>query len=267
MSTLTQFLGSSSSTLAANQRPIELLIVGGGTGQGNSTLTTGGGAGQVVWYKQFVATTGQAYTITVGGGGSAGIGSNSSFGDLIAYGGSNGGSAASRTTGVNNPAFEPSIVTETFWRLANPGGGTALGNAGGGGAGGPGGEGLSTSGAPGDGGPGIHTYITGSRLAVGGGGGGGTSGTAIGYGGEGGGGTGGTASVAMNGSNGTANTGGGGGGGAPGGYTGGTGGSGVVIVAYPNTYAAPSGITGTYSTPTRSGYRVYRFTASGSITF
>jgi hypothetical protein len=50
-------------------------------------------------------------------------------------------------------------------------------------------------------------------------------------------------------------------------YLGGNGGSGVVIIAYRNTYPAPTSITGTYDEPTRTGYRVYRFTGSGSITF
>ena len=65
-----------------------------------------------------------------------------------------------------------------------------------------------------------------------------------------------------------ANTGSGGGG--SGGGTiraGGVGGSGVVIIAYPNTYAVPTTITGTYNEPTRSGWRVYRFSGSGTITF
>jgi hypothetical protein len=51
---------------------------------------------------------------------------------------------------------------------------------------------------------------------------------------------------------------------------GGVGGSGIVILAYPNTYPAPTSISGglTYSQPTRSGYRVYQFTAgTGTITF
>jgi len=63
---------------------------------------------------------------------------------------------------------------------------------------------------------------------------------------------------------GTTNLGGGGGGGA---YTGSngagaSGGSGVVIIAYPNTYLPLSSISGglSYDQPTRSGYRVYRFT-------
>jgi hypothetical protein len=47
------------------------------------------------------------------------------------------------------------------------------------------------------------------------------------------------------------------------------GGSGVVIIAYPNTYPALTSIGGglTYNEPTRSGYRVYRFTAgTGTVT-
>jgi hypothetical protein len=43
-----------------------------------------------------------------------------------------------------------------------------------------------------------------------------------------------------------------------------------VVLAYPNTYSAPSSISAglTYETPTRSGYRVYKFTAgTGTVTF
>jgi hypothetical protein len=57
---------------------------------------------------------------------------------------------------------------------------------------------------------------------------------------------------------------GGGGGGA-----GRAGGSGVVVIAYSNSYPALTSISGglTYDQPTRSGYRVYRFTAgTGTIT-
>jgi hypothetical protein len=63
---------------------------------------------------------------------------------------------------------------------------------------------------------------------------------------------------------GTTNTGGGGGGAEGGGGTSGAGGSGIVIIAYPDSFAALSSISGglTYTQPaTRSGYRVYRFTA------
>jgi hypothetical protein len=50
---------------------------------------------------------------------------------------------------------------------------------------------------------------------------------------------------------------------------GGGGGSGVVIIAYPNTFPALTSIGGTlvYDEPSRSGYRVYRFTAgTGTVT-
>jgi hypothetical protein len=42
-----------------------------------------------------------------------------------------------------------------------------------------------------------------------------------------------------------------------------------VVIAYPNTYPALTSISGLgYDTPSRSGYRVYRFTSgSGTITF
>jgi hypothetical protein len=78
--------------------------------------------------------------------------------------------------------------------------------------------------------------------------------------------------LANNAVTGTANTGGGGGGGGGNGnYVsfGANGGSGVVIIAYPTTYPAAAGTTGspTYSTVSRTGYHVYTFTASGSITF
>jgi hypothetical protein len=65
------------------------------------------------------------------------------------------------------------------------------------------------------------------------------------------------------------NTGSGGGGGS---YSSGyQGGSGVVIIAYPDAFAALSGFSGlTYSvsTTSRPGYRVYTFTAgTGTVTF
>ena len=51
-----------------------------------------------------------------------------------------------------------------------------------------------------------------------------------------------------------------------GGYNGG---SGIVIIAYPNSFAAATLTNLTYTEPTRSGYRVYSITASsaGTITF
>jgi hypothetical protein len=61
--------------------------------------------------------------------------------------------------------------------------------------------------------------------------------------------------------------GGGGGGGEAG--TAPSGGSGIVIIAYPDSYPALTSISPglTYTQPTRSGYRVYQFTAgTGSVT-
>ena len=73
------------------------------------------------------------------------------------------------------------------------------------------------------------------------------------------------------GNNASANTGGGAGGGANDtgtGVGGATGGSGIVVLAYPDNFD-PLTIGGglTYNEPTRSGYRVYRFTAgTGTVT-
>jgi hypothetical protein len=62
-----------------------------------------------------------------------------------------------------------------------------------------------------------------------------------------------------------ANFGGGGGGirTAPGG----SGGSGVVILRYSNTYATATATTGSPTVTVAGGYIVYKWTASGSITF
>jgi len=146
------------------------------------------------------------------------------------------------------------------------------------------------------GGNGVASSITGSSITYAGGGGGGcnswngpvpgTSGLQCSDGGAGGGGAGWTFSQAPSNTsgasidryntatNGTNGLGGGGGGvgwsGPNGKHRAGNGGSGAVIIAYPNTYPALSDIPGTltYDTPTRAGYRVYRFTAgTGTITF
>jgi hypothetical protein len=74
---------------------------------------------------------------------------------------------------------------------------------------------------------------------------------------------------------GTVNTGGGGGGGSEDNYTPGNfpagigqaGGSGVVIVRYADTFAAAASTTGSPTITVAGGYRVYKWTASGSITF
>jgi hypothetical protein len=46
----------------------------------------------------------------------------------------------------------------------------------------------------------------------------------------------------------------------------GAGGSGVVIIRYPDTFAAATATTGSPTITVAGGYRVYKFTGSGSIT-
>jgi hypothetical protein len=106
----------------------------------------------------------------------------------------------------------------------------------------------------------LQYSITGTPTYYAGGGGGAGDG-GRGLGGAGGGGDGGPGDPS-NGLNASPNTGGGGGGSRGVGTFGGAGGSGVVIIAYPDTYSAPTVISPglTYTQPTRSGYRVYSFT-------
>jgi hypothetical protein len=146
------------------------------------------------------------------------------------------------------------------------GGAGVIGNyrhGGGGGAGAVGNNGVP-NGQSGNGGVGVSSSITGSAVTRAGGGGGGQpypSGTG-GTGGAGGGGDG----LGNAGTAGTVNTG-GGGGGARIEYTGGTGGSGVVILRYPDTFGLAASTTGSPTVATTGGYRIYTFTATGSITF
>ena len=243
--------------------------VGDGYGIGNGG---GGGAGGFRTATGFPITTGTPITVTVGGGASqtaydtqALAGNNSAFGSIIALGGGGGGG----THGQNGYKFLATAggsggggSTGAAWGAGtagqgNHGGGNAPGGTaaiwgGGGGAGAAGnsGSGMTVL----NGGIGVSSSITGTATYYAGGGGAGFSGTNAAGGG-------GTSGVA-----GTANTGGGGGQGA--GYTdtGLAGGSGIVIIRYADTYPVATSVTGaTYTNPT--GYRVYKWTSSGSITF
>jgi hypothetical protein len=51
------------------------------------------------------------------------------------------------------------------------------------------------------------------------------------------------------------------------GANGGNGGSGVVIIRYPSAAPLATSTTGSPTVATSGGYRVYTFTASGSITW
>jgi hypothetical protein len=121
---------------------------------------------------------------------------------------------------------------------------------------------------------GLYSSISGANVAYAGGGGGSldgriTGGKTVGTGGAGGGGT------AVYGSGatpnpGVANTGGGGGGNyfdsSLNNGPGGNGGSGVVILRYSDSFANAS-TTGSPQLTISGGYRIYRFTGDGSITF
>jgi hypothetical protein len=229
-----------------------MLVAGGGSG-GNGA--GGGGAGGLLTGNQS-ATIGTAYTVTIGAGGAAASGSNTTALGLTAIGGGNCvGSSSNGTAGGSGGGGG---------RDANTGGagtagqGNAGGNAGttcgggGGGAGAAGGVGSGGS-VGGSGGVGLANSISGSSVFYAGGGGAwGASG--YGSGGNGGGGT----ANGTTGNNGTVNTGGGGG---AGGSSSGTGGSGIVIISYLGTQR------GTGGTVTSSGgYTIHTFTTSGTFT-
>lgn len=264
------FSGSASAPIGPNQIPIELLVVGGGGAGAHNSANGGGGggAGRVIWYKEYVITKGNSYAIAVGSGGdfanpeeALANGGNSSFGSIIAGGGGqaktatspggSGGGATVSGTNVHYPQYtKPAIITPTYMDLGYPGmpqglvGGASVSLSPGGG-GGAGGVGLlmsvnNSSGTPTiitNGGPGVAFDITGAMksYAAGGNGSGGKTNTSTpGSGGNSG----------MN-----------------------NGRAGIVIIAYPDTYTAPTTVTGTYTQPTRAGYRVYQWTNSGSVTF
>jgi len=277
-----------SSIGATSPSSVEYLVVAGGGG-GGTRLGGGGGAGGLLESTIAVAPA-IAYTLTVGAGGAGGAaggnnngtaGSNSVFASITATG---GGYGATGEGGSNNggpggsgggAAWSRTGGTATAGQ-GNAGGngstaGGVYGSGGGGGAGAVGDAGTTTTG--GNGGAGTSSSITGASVTYAGGGGGGTStGGTSGTGGSGGGGNAGAGGGNNAGSPGTANLGGGGGGAsdlaAIVSSGGGNGGSGVVIIAYPDTFAPITSITGTlsYTEPTRAGYRVYRFVSgTGTI--
>ena len=265
------------SVLAGNAfyNPIlaDYLVVGaGGIGMGGSTYGGGSGAGggAVKTGSNYLLAPGASFTVTVAGtnstndsngassvlnlitavGGGYGLGGTPTGGANGISGGNGGGAmvggsvTATYTGGTGTDGFAGATVSNN---------GSMYGYVGGGG-GGAGGAGSGKNA-----GPGTSSSITGTAVYYGGGGNGQD------YGGSGTTGNGATA----NGTAGAANTGAGGGRGLS---TGGwhmSGGSGIVVIAYPDTYPALTSIGGglTYNQPTRSGYRVYRFTAgTGTIT-
>ena len=249
---------------------VEYLVVAGGGGGGNS-YSGGGGAGGLLTGILPVAT-GSSITATVGGGGAANTnGQDSVFGSITSTGGGYGGKYSAtvpNTGGSGGGGASTSSVSllKGAFGVANQGnrGGNAYrqngyGGAGGGGAGTQGLDGASDN--PGtNGGAGIASSINGTVTTYAGGGGGSGYTASGGSGGVGGGGAG--AQDAGTATAGTANTGGGGGGTGTG--TAGAGGSGIVIVSYPDVYAAATTTTGS---PTVSTSGSGSYSSDGSTTY
>jgi hypothetical protein len=268
--------------------PTTALVVAGGGSGGTGYYGGGGGAGGLL-ESNVTLSLDVTYTITVGIGGvgtttqtnRGGNGGNSTisgsgFTTITAIGGGGGGSrnndtANGNATGANGgsgggTAMPPTSVggrgvypgsaylsqpRQGYDGAPAPTYGTDYGS-GGGGAGAEG-KCLSVNGTT-DGGIGVQSSITGTSTYYGGGGGGAYGSGSAGTGG------GGNRDTA-----GTANTGGGGGGATGNGGQGGTGGSGVVIIRYPNTYAAAT-TTGSPTITAITGYRIYKFTGTGTFT-
>jgi hypothetical protein len=278
-------------TVGAYSTQVEYLVVGGGGSgaQSRSGYYTGGGGGA----GGMITGTGRfgrniTLTVTVGGGGSLYTDGNSSLFDTITAGGGGAGGGGPSGVSSNGNAGNPGNgsgggATGGVGALRSGGAGSGSGNSGGngvsattnfgagggGGAGAVGGDGVDVP-TGGAGGIGLQSSITGTATYYAGGGGGSSSGA-------GGAGGGGTAAATFNATptGGSPNTGGGGGAGSRNGgsgatyYAGSLGGSGIVVIAIPSSQPVPT-ISGglTYDQPTRTGFRVYKFTAgTGTITF
>ena len=218
-------------------------------------------------------------SLTAIGGGGGGGGTSAITPAHSGYSGGSGGGAGASTTAIAGTATQTSGAGYTGF--GNAGGlgtsdGTRYVAGGGGGSGSAGGNGtiVSNTETGGVGGDGKQYSITGTAAyyAAGGGGatytGGSVPARASSIGGRG---TVGNSEVKVANSeiDAIANT--GSGGGAARWTTidrAGNGSDGIVIIAYPSTYPALGGLSGlTYTQPTRSGYRVYQFTAgTGTVT-
>ena len=255
---------SATSTYTRSEPTIQVLVVAGGGGGGNDN-GGGGGGGGVVYNAAKTITQSIQQTVNwwvgIGNGGAATQpGGNSTFLDITAFGGGQGGNVKSNgasggsggggggsggteynggnsTQDPSGGAHTPTGTSGGGLNYGKPGGkggnrtnGYAAG--GGGGAGQTGGDyGQTTSPGKMCGGEGQAYSITGASVYYGAGGGGGGDDDYYGSGGNGGGGRGGAA----NGSgpdSGAANTGSGGGGGKGNGGGGASGGSGIVVINY-----------------------------------
>ena len=264
---------------------VDYLVVAGGGGGGY--VAGGGGAGGLL-QGSVPVTLGSSITVTVGSGGAGGTGgaagasgTASVFGDISSTGGGAGGSSTNTAGasggsggGANVAGGANGTIGQGIFGQGNAGGlswaGSNYTGGGGGGAGTVGLNSIATNDkAAGNGGAGVASGISGTVTTYAGGGGGAadTNGTG-GSGGVGGGGAGGISrgatggSGTVNGVTGQANTGGGGGGYGVSG-TGGTGGSGIVIVSYPDVYAAAASTTGSPTVSTTGSGSLYFNNPSG----
>jgi hypothetical protein len=290
----TSIASSATSSVTAGIPPFnaELLIVGGGGGGGYAHYGAGGGGGGFRYIGTNTITPATMYSITVGSGGTintAGVSSSAltysaagggygGTGDQTGgNGGSGGGGGGSGGAGRfyggsgNTPSTSPSQGNGGGYGYSQSQRGAG---GGGGGAGASGGNASQQLG--GNGGSGSNSYSTWATATssgansgyYAGGGGGAVYGdfpSTNGSGGAGGGGAGGKSGAGgYNAVNGTANTGGGGGGNGASSTTG-SGGSGIVIIRTSDTVITASSYTGTLYTT--GGYKYYKFTSTGSITF
>ena len=257
---------------------VEYLVVAGGGAGGFGYYGGGGGAGGYQTATNYVAIPGSAITVTVGAGGTVsgsisvngGNGTNSIFGAITSIGGGGGASRSASSDGNNGgsgggASFQDFLGGTATVRQGNNGGNLITGQFGGSG-GGAGAAGTgATNGVASPGGIGLASSISGTSTYYAGGAGAGKY-DVVSAGGLGGGGAGGRVAPATAAVAGTTNTGGGGGGGDIS-TDGANGGSGIVIIRYADTYAAATSTTGNPTITVAGGYRVYKWTSSGSITF
>lgn len=255
---------------------VDFLVAAGGGG-GGVNGGGGGGGGGFLMGTQAVAS-GSAITVTIGAGGTlsgsstpAGNGGNSVFGSVTTVGGGGGGyGAGTSSAGASGGSGGGSAAYGSGSSQFGAAGTAYQGNRGGdasnngnnqfysGGGGGAGSDGnipsyyAATSGSSngGDGGCGISSHLAGVLTGYSGGGGG--YGNTYGYASGGAGGNGSLTPVT--------NTGGGGAGNSS------AGAAGVVIISYPDTFAAPASTTGTPSIST-SGAGSFDLNGSRSIRY